>query len=54
MGVEACTQAICDLALKFGEDRGGNAKEDVMVLENSKLSLAEQTFWCRFVNCWCG
>lgn len=32
MGVEACTQSVCDLALKFGEDRGGQAKEDVMVV----------------------
>lgn len=31
MGVEACTQAICDLALRFGEDRKGGAKEDIMV-----------------------
>jgi len=29
MPVEACTQAICDLALRFGEDRGGK-KEDAM------------------------
>ncbi len=28
MRIEACTQAICDLALRFGEDR---KKEDVMV-----------------------
>lgn len=31
MGVEAVTQAVCDLALKFGEDRKGQAREDVMV-----------------------
>ncbi len=31
MTVEACTQAICDLALRFGEDRKGGAKEDIMV-----------------------
>jgi len=30
MTIEACTQAICDLALKFGEDRKGGAKEDIM------------------------
>jgi len=30
MRVEACTQAICDLALRFGEDRKGNAREDQM------------------------
>jgi 20S proteasome subunit alpha 5 len=29
MTVQACTQAICDLALRFGEDRKG--KEEVMV-----------------------
>jgi len=30
MNLEATTQAICDLALRFGEDRKGGAKEDVM------------------------
>jgi len=30
MSLEATTQAICDLALRFGEDRKGGAKEDVM------------------------
>jgi len=30
MTVEACTQAICDLALRFGEDSSGRKKEDVM------------------------
>jgi len=30
MTVEACTQAICDLALRFGEDRKGQHKEDIM------------------------
>ncbi len=34
MGIEACTQATCDLALKFGEDRTGKAKEDVMVRQS--------------------
>ena len=31
MMVESCTQALCDLALRFGEDRSGKKKEDVMV-----------------------
>mmetsp|Transcript_990 Transcript_990/g.1591 ORF Transcript_990/g.1591 Transcript_990/m.1591 type:complete len:262 (+) Transcript_990:36-821(+) len=30
MMVESCTQALCDLALRFGEDRSGKKKEDVM------------------------
>lgn len=31
MGIEAITQAICDLALKFGEDKG---REEQMVTIN--------------------
>jgi 20S proteasome subunit alpha 5 len=30
MGVEPCTQSICDLALRFGEDRKGRQKEEQM------------------------
>jgi len=30
MTVEACTQAICDLALRFGEDRKGRSGEEQM------------------------
>jgi len=30
MNLEATTQAICDLALRFGEDRKGGTKEDIM------------------------
>ena len=30
MMVESCTQAVCDLALRFGED-SGKSKEDIMV-----------------------
>jgi len=30
MTVEACTQAICDLALRFGEDRKGKDREEQM------------------------
>jgi len=30
MNLEATTQAICDLALRFGEDRKGGSKEDIM------------------------
>mmetsp|Transcript_16934 Transcript_16934/g.21605 ORF Transcript_16934/g.21605 Transcript_16934/m.21605 type:complete len:262 (-) Transcript_16934:54-839(-) len=30
MMVESCTQALCDLALRFGEDRSGKKKEDIM------------------------
>mmetsp|Transcript_2776 Transcript_2776/g.9796 ORF Transcript_2776/g.9796 Transcript_2776/m.9796 type:complete len:259 (+) Transcript_2776:51-827(+) len=30
MMVESCTQAVCDLALRFGEDRSGKKEESVM------------------------
>lgn len=31
MKVEACTQALCDLALRFGEDRKKGDREEQMV-----------------------
>jgi 20S proteasome subunit alpha 5 len=55
VGVEAITQAVCDLALRFGEDRKG--KEDVMVLihklrQITNFTFLESTFWCCTFSCW--
>lgn len=30
IGVESCTQAICDLALRFGESASGEEEESIM------------------------
>lgn len=35
MTVESTTQAVCDLALRFGEDR--KQKEDIMVSDYTSL-----------------
>jgi hypothetical protein len=58
--VESATQAVCDLALRFGESMDN---EDAMMVSDismsrrfatlMSLSSPESTVWCRFVNCRC-
>lgn len=47
MGVEACVQAVCDLALRFGENRKG--KEEQMVCD---FCLYHMLFILWLCNCY--
>ena len=48
--VESLTQAICDLALQFGESNEDSSNKKVMVF--IRLILLEQAFWSCFTDWW--
>ncbi len=52
MGVEALTQAICDKALHFGEDRQGKEEKMVNKIENnvSLVLLVLPSLWQESMN----
>lgn len=51
IGVESCTQAVCDLALRFGESVEDDDALMVSLLVEQELTVVE-AFWCSIVDCW--
>ena len=61
IGVESCTQAVCDLALRFGESV---EDDDALMVRTplrfrasaarytGELTRAVSTLWCGSADCW--
>lgn len=64
IGIESCTQAVCDLALRFGEsvedddalmvgsDNSSRYLDESCLVDWSTADITVATVWCCFVNCW--
>ena len=61
IGVESVTQAVCDLALRFGESMDNESAMMVSMIPACSLLLnicshiilfPESTFWRCIINCW--
>lgn len=50
IGVESCTQAVCDLALRFGESV---EDDDALMVSMSSARLTPvPSIWCCSPDCW--